>query len=79
VLMGTPTGFTYRARIDGSVAITHQGKAAGILRGSKASKFLAEASSTDSTGLQQTMARLTGNYKHGNEKCALEHSGNEAG
>lgn len=72
--MGTPAGFEFRERADGSVVITHHGKAAGVLRGAKARAFLEDAESGDP---QELMARLTGNYKHGNERQARRHPRNQ--
>lgn len=68
-----PCGFTYEQRPDNSVTITHQGRAAGTLRGARAEKFLAEVSSGDA---QLVMARWTGAYKHGNERMARNHPRN---
>ncbi|MFD0559257.1 hypothetical protein FB566_5223 [Stackebrandtia endophytica] len=63
--MGTPSGFDYVTRKDGTVVITHHGKAATRLRGPRAAEFLDEAEYGDP---QEVMARWTGNYKHGNER-----------
>lgn len=63
--MGSPDGFTYSARKSGEVEIHHHGRVAAVLRGKKASKFLTDVESRDA---QQLMARLTGNYKRGNER-----------
>lgn len=63
--MGTPGGFTYSARKNGEVEIRHHGRIATVLRGHKATKFLTDIESRDP---QQLMARLTGNYKRGNER-----------
>ncbi|MEV6649563.1 hypothetical protein [Streptomyces sp. NPDC051219] len=71
--MPRPHGFTYEQRGDGTVVITHLGRAAGSLRGSRAEKFLTEVESGDS---QLVMARWTGAYKHGNERTAREHPRN---
>ncbi|RII18516.1 hypothetical protein DSC45_11405 [Streptomyces sp. YIM 130001] len=71
--MGRPRGFSYEQLGDGSVAITHQGRAAGTLRGARADKFLAEVASGDA---QLVMARWTGAYKHGNERAARNHPRN---
>lgn len=60
-----PTGFTYEERKNGDVVIRHHGRVASILRGRKAIMFLDDARSGD---LQERMARITGNYKHGNER-----------
>ncbi len=43
--------------------ITHHGRRAAVLRGKKAEQFLRKAGGDD----QLLMARLTGNYKRGNE------------
>lgn len=62
--MGQPNGFTYVVRGD-DVVITHHGRRAATLRGAKAQQFLVDVDSGDP---QLLMARLTGNYKHGNER-----------
>jgi hypothetical protein len=72
--MGTPDGFTYHTDELGTVTITHHGRPAGTLRGEAAARFLAAAARGDDP--QQLMARVTGNYKHGNERRAREHPRN---
>jgi len=69
----SPEGFEYSVRKDGSVAITHHGRPAGTLRGRRAADFLDDVESGDD---QELMARLTGNYKHGNERAARRHPRN---
>ncbi len=69
-------GFSYRTRKNGDVEILHHSRAATTLRGRDAAEFLAEASDTGSPDMQQLMARLTGNYKHGNERLASRHPRN---
>ncbi|MEU8775275.1 hypothetical protein [Streptomyces sp. NPDC048606] len=71
--MPKPHGFTYDVRGDGTVVITHRGRAAGTLRGGRADKFLAEVGSGDA---QLVMARWTGAYKFGNERMARDHPRN---
>ncbi|MCJ1680292.1 hypothetical protein MTF65_23710 [Streptomyces sp. APSN-46.1] len=71
--MPKPSGFTYKRLGDDSVVITHQGRAAGTLRGGRAAKFLAEVESGDA---QLVMARWTGAYKFGNERTARNHPRN---
>ena len=63
--MPAPRGFSYTAREGGEVVITHEGRQATILRGDKARKFLDQIETGDP---QQLMARVTGNYKRGNER-----------
>ncbi|RSS84025.1 hypothetical protein [Streptomyces sp. WAC06614] len=71
--MPRPQGFTYDQHADGTVVITHRGRAAGTLRGGRAEKFLAEVGSGDP---QLVMARWTGAYKFGNERLARSHPRN---
>ncbi|WP_455355860.1 hypothetical protein [Streptomyces sp. SYSU K217416] len=71
--MPRPHGFTYEQFGDGTVVITHRGRAAGTLRGSRAEKFLGEVQAGDG---QLVMARWTGAYKHGNEHTARDHPRN---
>lgn len=68
-----PGGFAYTARADGTVLITHRGRAAGTLRGGRAARFLQEVEAGDA---QLVMARWTGDYKRGNERAARDHPRN---
>lgn len=68
--MSAPTGFTYETRRVGDVVIRHHGRVATVLRSRKAEAFLADVVTGDP---QELMARLTGNYKHGNERVARHH------
>ena len=69
-------GFTYRVRKNGEVEIFHRGRLASTLRGNDAEDFKQEAGEEDSAEAQQLMARVTGNYKHGNERLASSHPRN---
>ncbi|MFG2877974.1 hypothetical protein ACGFYU_23725 [Streptomyces sp. NPDC048337] len=71
--MPKPHGFSYEQHRDHSVVITHQGRTAATLRGSRAHKFLAEVGAGDA---QLVMARWTGSYKFGNERTARNHPRN---
>lgn len=64
-VMADPTGFDWTTRKNGEVVITHHGRHAATLRGYKADRFLRDLEQRDP---QQLMARVTGNYKHGNER-----------
>lgn len=68
-----PEGFDYSLRKDGTVVITHNGQQAGLLRGRRAADFLSDVEAGDD---QELMARVTGNYKHGNERTARNHPRN---
>ena len=73
--MSIDLGFTYKER-NGEFQIFHHGRKAVKLRGIKANKFKEEIESSDFTTLQHIMARLTGNYKRGNERIAKNHPRN---
>ncbi len=66
--MGAPSGFAYETRKPGEVVMTHHGRVATTLRGEKAERFPGQVASLDDAAAQQVMARLTGNYKRGNER-----------
>ena len=55
------------------MVISHLGRRATVLRGRQAVDFLAEVDLGDG---QQLMARLTGNYRRGNERIARQHPRN---
>lgn len=63
--MAAPSGFSYITRKGGEVVITHNGRQATVLRGRRAEKFLVDVERRDP---QEVMARVTGNYKRGNER-----------
>ena len=72
-MSGTAEGFEYRVRKNGDVEMTHHGRPAGVLRGTAAARFVTDVESADP---QELMARLTGNYRHGNERTAKGHPRN---
>ncbi len=69
-----PSGFEH-ARAGDEVVITHHGRVATTLRGAAADRFLAHVDEDP----QQLMARVTGNYRHGNERAAKDHPRNRGG
>ena len=58
-------GFTYTERKSGDIVISRDGTVVVTLRGAGATKF---RRSLERLGPQQAMARVTGNYKRGNER-----------
>ena len=67
-----PEGFEWTAP-GGEVRITHRGRHATTLRGAAAANFLDDVERGDP---QELLARLTGNYKRGNERAARNHPRN---
>ncbi|MBB4842740.1 hypothetical protein HNP55_001255 [Paucibacter oligotrophus] len=72
-------GFSWRARKNGVVEVLHHGRLAATLRGMEAADFLAELEAGSVQDAQQLMARITGNYKRGNERQASQHPRNRRG
>ncbi|MBM7564928.1 hypothetical protein [Paenibacillus sacheonensis] len=60
--------FTYRITKDNKVFIYWMGKQVTILAGKESDKFLQRISNKDHKETQLVMAKVTGNFKHGNEK-----------
>jgi len=67
-----PSGFTFTVR-GSEVLIDHLGRPATTLRGAAAERFLADVERTEP---QELMARVTGNYRRGNERVARQHPRN---
>ena len=63
-------GFTYRATAQGDVRISRGGREVTVLRGAAATRFLARAQGASPAAVQQLCARVTGNYKRGNESTS---------
>lgn len=61
-------GFTFLATKRGDVLIYRYGKRIVMLAGKEALKFLNGIDTYSFSQQQQRMARVTGNYKRGNEK-----------
>ena len=69
---GRPGGFEYERQGDG-VVVLHHGRRAAVLRGRRAQEFLEDV---EVGNAQELMARVTGNYRRGNERRAREHPRN---
>lgn len=65
-------GFTYLTVKSGAVFIRRHGQLAIELCGAKAEAFLKKIGAADFAQAQQIMARVTGNYKRGNERTARD-------
>ena len=63
-----PEGFAYLERKSGDVEVRHFGKLAAVLRGREAERFRARVARATELEGQHLMARVTGNYKRGNER-----------
>lgn len=64
--------FGYSVAKSGKVLITHHGKQVKILQGKAADKFVAVMDTASTLDAQRHMARITGQYKFGNERLARD-------
>jgi hypothetical protein len=69
-------GFTFRIGKNNDLEICHHGKLATRFSGGKAAKSASQLALASFAEQQQIMARLTGNYKRGNERTARTHQRN---
>lgn len=74
--MNDDLGFTFKRAKNGDVKISHRGKPASTLRAEKAQWFWEDMTHLNDAAQQQEMARITGNYKRGNERKARNHPRN---
>ena len=62
--------FTFRGTKDGKVFIQWHGRQVTILKGSAADRFIESIAAADPEQAQLIMARVTGHFKHGNERSS---------
>jgi len=60
--------FAYRITKDNKVFISYEGKQVTTLSGKRATDFIAKISNLEGKDAQLVMAKITGNFKRGNEK-----------
>jgi hypothetical protein len=60
--------FSHHTRADGTVVISYRTAPVTYLRGRAAERFTSRIAAADASAAQQLMARLTGNFKRGNER-----------
>ena len=60
--------FSYKVSKDNKVFIFFYGKQVMILKGKESEKFLSRIQNADSKEAQLVLAKVTGNFKHGNER-----------
>jgi hypothetical protein len=60
--------FSYSERKDGTVVISWHGKPVMTLKATQAQKFLRRVEGGDRREAQLAMAKITGNFKRGNER-----------
>ncbi|WP_226526897.1 hypothetical protein [Metabacillus niabensis] len=65
------TPFSYRVNKDKTIFLEYYGKQVKILKGKEAEKFLRKVTEAENEkDVQLVMAKITGNFKRGNEREA---------
>jgi len=64
--------FSYRISKDKKVFISYEGKQVTTLSGSRSERFIKQIEGVDGKDAQLIMAKITGNFKRGNEKLAKQ-------
>ncbi|WP_175639045.1 hypothetical protein [Metabacillus schmidteae] len=65
------TPFSYRVNKDKTIFLEYYGRQVKILKGKEAEKFLRKVNQAENEkDVQLVMAKITGNFKRGNEKEA---------
>lgn len=67
-LVNHDLGFRFNTNKNGDLDISRHDRSVTILRGAQASKAILKLSQLPFSGQQQLLARLSGNYRRGNEK-----------
>lgn len=60
--------FDYKVSKDNKVFVYWKGKQVTILKGKDSDKFLERIKDADERSVQLILAKVTGNFKHGNER-----------
>ena len=66
--------FTYRITKDKKVFISYEGRQVTVLSGKKAEGFIADISGAEGKDAQLILAKITGNFKRGNERDSKRRS-----
>lgn len=63
-----PEGFAWRAAKDGTVFVSWRGRVVRTYRGAEAMRLLARLEGADEDAVQMVLAKVTGNFRRGNER-----------
>ncbi|MBL8516119.1 MAG: hypothetical protein JNM76_04025 [Betaproteobacteria bacterium] len=80
MIVGARSGeepFSYQIRKDGSVAVSHSGRVVSVIAGREGEKLAARLSGASVEDVQFALAKVTGNFKRGNERAAGNHARNK--
>ena len=65
--------FAYFIRKDGGVSISHEGRSVMVVSGDAATRLAKKLLDGNPLAVQLVLAKITGNFKRGNERVAMGH------
>ena len=65
--------FAYFIRKDGGVSISHEGRSVMVVSGDAAARLAKKLLDGNLLAVQLVLAKITGNFKRGNERVAMGH------
>ena len=65
--------FAYVIRKDGSISISHDGRSVMVVSGDAAARLAKKLLDGNLLAVQLVLAKITGNFKRGNERVAMGH------
>ena len=70
--------FTYTVRKDGSIDISHEGRSVMVVTGAYAARLTRKLAGASVEEVKMALAKITGNFKRGNERIAANHLRNRS-
>ena len=70
--------FTCTVRKDGSIDVSHEGRSVMVVTGADAARLARKLAGARAEEVQMALAKITGNFKRGNERIAADHLRNRS-
>ena len=70
--------FAYTVRKDGSIDISHEGRSVKVVAGADGARLARKLAGASAEVVQMALAKITGNFKRGNERIAANHLRNRS-
>ncbi len=74
----TDLPFTYTTRKDGSIVVSHEGRSVMVVTGAEATRLARKLADASVEEVQMALAKITSNFKRGNERIAANHLRNRS-
>ena len=70
--------FSYTVRKDSSIDVSHEGRSVMLVTGAEAARLTRKLAGASAEEVQMALAKITGNFKRGNERIAANHLRNRS-